>query len=235
MSPGVRALPWVRSTAVLVLGVAASALAGGEGPVVSAGEDCARAAASRVQGRYEGVRDLSARFEQRTETVALGSHRAQALEAAGEVVFAKPGRMRWSYDRPEPSLVVSDGRSVWIFDPQAREAQHLPLGESFLSGAAIQFLLGEGELLQEFEVRAEGCGSDEVRLRLVPRQEAPYEHIVIRVEPASGEVRETEITDLLGNVTRVRLLEPRVNTSPEAGLFQFSPPEGVRVMEVPAR
>jgi len=55
----------------------------------------------------------------------------------GRVVFAKPGRMRWVYESPEPSLVVSDGETLWIYDPAAREAQRLPVTQGYLTGAAL--------------------------------------------------------------------------------------------------
>jgi outer membrane lipoprotein carrier protein len=194
---------------------------------------CAAAVAERVQRRYDAVRDLRARFVQRTTSVALGSAAADSLESRGEVVFAKPGRMRWSYESPEPSLVVSDGATVWIHDPAAREAQELPLGPDFLSGAAIQFLLGDGRLVEEFEVDARGCGAPLVQLLLTPRRDSSYERLELRADAKSGEIRSTVVVDVLGNRTEVELSDVRVNTGPAASLFRFEPPEGTRVLSVP--
>ena len=89
-------------------------------------DSCARRAVDAVQKRYESVVDLRARFDQVSRSVALGGPGAET-HSAGEVVFAKPGKMRWSYSEPEPSLVVSDGSWLWIYDPGAREAQKLPV------------------------------------------------------------------------------------------------------------
>ena len=194
---------------------------------------CAAAVAEKVQARYDAVRDLRARFVQRTTSVAFGSTPGAAMESRGEVVFAKPGRMRWSYEAPEPSLVVSDGQTVWIHDPVAKEAQELPLGPEFLSGAAIQFLLGDGRLADEFSIAAQGCGGPEVQLLLTPRKDSSYERLELGVEARSGEIRSTVVIDVLGNRTEVELSDPRANTGPAAGLFRFEPPEGTRVISVP--
>jgi outer membrane lipoprotein carrier protein len=194
---------------------------------------CATAVAARVQERYDAVRDLRARFAQRTASVALGNTPGAAMESSGEVVFAKPGRMRWSYEAPEPSLVVSDGATVWIHDPAAREAQELPLGPEFLSGAAIQFLLGDGRLADEFEIAARGCGKREVELLLTPRRDSSYERLELRADAKTGEIRSTVVVDVLGNRTEVALSDVRTNTSPPAGLFRFEPPEGTKVLSVP--
>jgi outer membrane lipoprotein carrier protein len=237
-------------SSVLVLLLAGGASAGGDArpagpssPAAAGSGDCAEALARRVQARYEDIRDLRARFEQTTHSVTLGTGaKPQPLVASGEVTFAKPGRMRWSYEAPEPSLVVSDGETLWLYDPEVAEAQRMSVKGEFLSGAAIQFLLGEGDLLASFHVSSSDCGemlqedatSEEpgrtLTLELLPREPASYERLRLVVEPTGGEVRETTVEDLFGNVTRVRLLDVSTNRDPDPGLFRFAPPEGVRVL-----
>jgi chaperone LolA len=212
--------------AALVLVLAPSARA--------AEPSCADEVADRVQRHYEKVRDLAARFEQTTQRVSLGSAAGDALVAKGEVVFAKPGKMRWSYTSPEPSLVVSDGATLWVYDPQAREVQQLPLGEGHLSAAGVQFLLGAGKLRDEFHVSTSDCGGTAVMLALTPRREAQYESLEMRVDRASGVARETTVVDLFGNRTTIAFDELRENTDPSADLFTFTPPTGVRVISVPS-
>ncbi|MBW2493890.1 MAG: outer membrane lipoprotein carrier protein LolA, partial [Deltaproteobacteria bacterium] len=80
---------------------------------------CRDAATTALQRRYESARDLRADIVQTTHSVALGTASEQ-MTSKGTVVFAKPGKMRWSYDEPEPSLVVSDGTTLWIYDPTFR-------------------------------------------------------------------------------------------------------------------
>lgn len=221
--PG-RRISVLLSALALVLGGAAQA----------ADPDCANDVAERVQRRYEKVRDLAANFEQTTQRVSLGNDSTDALVAKGEVVFAKPGKMRWSYTSPEPSLVVSDGATLWVYDPQAREVQKLPLGAGHLSEAGVQFLLGDGKLQDEFRVSASGCGEAIVTLALAPKREAQYERLEMRVDRKSGVVRETTVIDLFGNRTTIAFDELRENTRPAAGLFAFTPPEGVRVISLPS-
>jgi outer membrane lipoprotein carrier protein len=194
---------------------------------------CADHAAKALQRRYEAVRDLEASFEQTTRSVALGRPGASA-RSRGSVVFAKPGRMRWTYQEPEPSLVVSDGKELWIYDVANREAQRLVVTEAYLSGAALSFLLGEGEILRDFEVKALECGDASSLLDLVPRQPASYERLQARIDPRSGELLETTVIDLLGNATTVALRDLRVNRDPAASLFRFEPPPGVRVLDLDA-
>jgi outer membrane lipoprotein carrier protein len=210
--------------AFALLGAASARADGEESPT-----DCAREIASRVQARYDGVQDLEARFTQRSRSVALGGA-AREMEASGVALFAKPGRMRWTYEQPEPSVVVSDGQTLWIYDPTAREAQEFEVGAGFLSGTAVQFLLGEGRILESFTVRAQGCGGETVTLLLTPREEASYESLELRVDPKTGDVRGTGVVDLFGNRTDVAFTSLRTNLTPDPARFRFVPEPGVRVL-----
>ena len=195
---------------------------------------CAEAVALRAQRFYEGVEDLSADFEQTARVATLGdAPGGEEGRTRGKVLFAKPGRMRWEYREPAPSLVVTDGKTLWTYDESLREAQRLSNAEGVLSGAAIQFLLGEGKILESFEVSAEDCSAERVRLVLVPREPATYERLAIEVE-RDGMVRASEVADLFGNVTRVVFADVHTNTRPPAERFRFEPPQGVRVIEVPS-
>ncbi len=166
--------------------------------------------------------------------VSLGMAPAESgPPTSGEVSFAKPGKMRWSYETPEKSLVVTDGEELWLFEPERQEAQRLRSSQGFLSGAALQFLLGQGNMARDFRVRALACADGEATLELVPKKVEAYEKLEIRVDPGTGEIKETAVFDLVGNVTRVVFEDVRTNTGLTDDLFRFAPPTGVRVVEVP--
>jgi outer membrane lipoprotein carrier protein len=229
------ARPWRVLLASLLVAVPAGSNggAGDDAAVREADARCATEAARAVQRHYESVRDLEAAFQQTTRSVALGTGAAAATSrSSGRVVFAKPGRMRWSYDEPRPSLVVSDGTTLWIYDPEAREAQRLPVTQGYLTGAALAFLFGEGDLLAEYDVRAESCGDVVAELELVPRKDASYERLGLRVVRATGEVRASRIRDLFGNLTEVVFEDLRTNQDPPNTTFEFEPPDDVRVIDL---
>ena len=215
------------------LAAATPAGASGAAPGSAPAADCLERAVHLVQERYEGIRDLRARFRQTSHSVALGAGRPGATSTtSGRVVFAKPGRMRWSYEDPEPSLVVSDGTTLSLYDPARGELQRLAVGEGYLSGAAIQFLLGEGDLRREFEVSALVCEPAAFELDLLPREPATYERLRVRIDPASGNVVATTVIDLLGNRTEVAFEGIEVDTRPGPEVFRIDPPEGTRVIDL---
>jgi outer membrane lipoprotein carrier protein len=198
---------------------------------------CRDAAVAALQQRYESARDLRADIVQTTRSVTLGADSSKQMISKGTVVFAKPGKMRWSYEEPEPSLVVSDGETLWIYDLVFREAQKLPVTEGYLSGAAVQFLLGEGKIERDFEISALRCEKTSAELRLRPRKPGSYEKLHVLVNPQTGDLLKTTVFFVFGNVTEVAFSNIEINVDPAASLFRLDPPADVRVIELdePAR
>jgi outer membrane lipoprotein carrier protein len=193
---------------------------------------CRDAVVAALQHRYESARDLRADIVQTTHSVAFGAGSSEQMTSKGKVVFAKPGKMRWSYEEPEPSLVVSDGKTLWIYDLVFREAQKLPATEGYLSGAAIQFLLGEGEIGRDFEISALRCDETIAELRLRARKPSSYEKLHVLVNPKTGDLLKTTVYFVLGNVTEIAFSNIELNVDPAESLFRLDPPADVRVIEL---
>jgi outer membrane lipoprotein carrier protein len=189
------------------------------------------AVVERVQKRYDGASDFRARFAQTLTNAAFG----RKTSLSGEVLFKKPGRMRWNYDKPEPKTYVADGTTLWLYEPEDKQAFKQDLKSSQLP-AALAFLTGQGKLASEFEVAFArdtpyGTPGDYV-LALSPRQpQAQVKSILFIVDPASFNVRESVITDAQGNVNDLLFSDIRVNTGVSDATFRWSPPAGVRVID----
>ncbi|MDD9852692.1 MAG: outer membrane lipoprotein carrier protein LolA [Deltaproteobacteria bacterium] len=212
-------------------GVAADAAASPAGGAVNAvGAGCAAQIAARVEQRYRAVRDLSADFEQSSHSAAMPG--APSL-SSGRLVITRSGRLHFRYERPAPSLVVSDGETLWIADPVAKEVQVLRAEGGFLAGTALQVLVGGGRIADAFEASAEGCGGGTVRLILAPREAAHYERIELQVAAESGEVQGVALADVLGNITRTALRGVAVNQDPAPELFHYAPAPGERLLRFP--
>lgn len=198
--------------------------------------DCAATLAATIQAHYETVDDFSADFEQQTKSVTLASTSlGDDGLSTGTVVFSKPGKMRWRYLAPTPSQVISNGSVLWIFDSVAREAQRLPVTEGYLTGAALEFLIGDGDILEEFDVTAASCepnARNALHLKLLPKQAAGYESLSLEAALGTGEIYVTSLVDLFGNETRIAFKNTKTNLAPDASYFDFEAPADVRVFDM---
>src|SRR6266478_6621285 len=66
----------------------------------------------RFESAYRSSKTLQANF---LETYFDGGKVVRS--EAGVAYFAKPGKMRWEYDSPEPNLYVVDGKWSWFYVP----------------------------------------------------------------------------------------------------------------------
>jgi outer membrane lipoprotein carrier protein len=142
--------------------------------------------------------------------------------------------MRWDYEPPDEQTIVGDGETLWIYQPTEKQVIKAPLGDAFQARAPVSFLAGLGRLERDFEATLEGEDARAWTLRLVPKQDKGIGtlHLVVRKDDAA--VVEARITDPLGTVTRIRLSGERRNVALDAGLFRFTPPDGVDVIRPPA-
>jgi outer membrane lipoprotein carrier protein len=197
---------------------------------------CAERLAITIQSYYDAVDDFAASFQQQTRSVTLGNASLGAdAPSSGTVQFAKPGKMRWRYESPTPSQVISDGKILWIYDAGTREAQRLPVTDGYLTGAALEFLLGDGNILEEFDVRASSCepdAQDTLELELIPKQAASFESLGLRAKRETGEILGTSLVDLFGNETVISFSDARINLHPVASTFVFEVPKGVAVIDL---
>lgn len=219
----------VGAAVVLVVG-AAGAQSPGSKPACEPGlgEQTAR----KIQARYEGIRDLRADFEQTTTSATFeGEALMSPAPRQGKVVFAKPGKMRWTYAAPEASVVVSDGKTLWIHDLDAKTVTRLAVTEGYLSGAALQFLLGDGKILEAFTVGVSECDAKRVGLDLLPREDASYERLGLVADRETGSIVATSVTDLFGNQTRIRFENLEENRNPRSEIFVLEIPAGVEVID----
>jgi len=189
----------------------------------------ARQVAERIQEFYDRTTDFQADFVQVSRNRLYGEERR-----AGQVLFRKPGRMRWNYNAPNGDIIVSDGTTLWAYQAEERQAVQQRLAESQLP-TALTFLAGTGRITDSFTFRL--LDATQFRfpngyvLELRPTTPQPtYERIVFYVDRASYQVARTAVIDAQGNQNRFDFTNPRVNLNLAETTFRWSPPAGTNIV-----
>lgn len=233
--PALQSLFAVRSASVPVGTDAESAPSRSAGPpeavadAADAAPDAARVTAE-IQRTYEALEDFRADFVQEYENPVLGDTR----RSEGRVFFSKPGKMRWDYRTPTERFLISDGRTLWVYEPEFAQYYTQSLADSQLP-LALRFLMGEGQLEEAFEISLREVREDgRISLRLVPRRsEGQLRELHFLVDPEHWEVVETTVIDPLGHINRITFRNVRRNTGLPASGFRFEPPEGTHRVSAP--
>ena len=187
---------------------------------------------ARVQKYYDATKDLRAKFEQQIESASRAPSKA-----SGEVLLKKPGKMRWDYAKPEKKLMVSDGATLWVYEPEDEQAYKQDLKGNALP-AQVSFLLGEGKLDKEFDAsitKLDGIAADELALKMVPKVgTTAYRYLVFVVDGKSGQVKQTVIYGQDGSTNRLTFVDVQQNKGVDDGKFKFAPPAGTHILKPPA-
>lgn len=183
-----------------------------------------QAPADLLRAFLNSTQTLAGRFEQQqldeTGTVYEAS--------AGQFYLQRPGRFRWDYQTPYAQTVVSDGVTLWHYDPDLSQVLVRRLGDA-LSATPAVLLAGGGDLESNFEL-TEQTPQGELRIvQLTPRAEdAEFQRATLAMlgdTPAW-----LEILDPLGGRTRMEFVEVLTNVQLKPSLFSFEPPAGVEVV-----
>lgn len=223
-------------SAVLSAGLVGGALALGSAGTRAQDRVDARTVAGAVQSFYNQTRGVRASFYQTYYHKLYDRYD----RSRGRVTFAKPGKMRWDYGRPNGKVITSNGDHLIIYEPgddgQRGQCFEREMDEHQLP-QAFSFLTGNGRLEQDFNFRLldparQGYPEGYV-LELRPREPSPhYDRILFYVLKQDGRptgvVRRVLIVDPSGNRNRFDFSNLQWNPSVSASTFRYRPPNGVR-------
>lgn len=162
-----------------------------------------------------GLSTLQARFEQ---SVLDTEHSTSGLRH-GVFLLQRPGRFRWDYTDPTKQVILADGRYVWILEEDLKQAtQH---NQAFaLKGTPAAFLAMDKSVEADFEIFEIGERLDMQWLELIPRDEDSDLNRVL-LAFADNELRQMELNDKFGQISRFRFFEVQRNVPIDPAQFVY--------------
>lgn len=193
--------------------------------VLSFASLAAQAAATQdLQRFFNKVQRYSARFDQVTLDEAMNP----IQESSGNLWIQRPGKFRWNYTVPYEQHIVGDGKQVWVYDVELKQAAVRRM-EGALGATPAILLSGKGALEGVFVIKDLGHQGELDWVQLTPKKnDGGFENIRIGFE--KGKIRTLEMIDGFGQTTRVTLRDAQENTQISADKFSFKPPVGVDVI-----
>ncbi len=174
----------------------------------------------RLERFMDGLQTLRGEFRQR-----LPEGGSPFKEARGNLVLARPGRFRWEYTYPLGQLMVADGETLWIYDPDLAQVTRRPLGEA-LSDTPAALLGSKIPLEQRFQLVDGGERDGLSWVILIPRErESGFEGIRLGFDDHG--LKRMVLLDLLGRVSELEFTRLERNVAIAPDTFRFEPPPGV--------
>ena len=149
-------------------------------------------------------------------------------QASGTFSLSRPGKFRWSYDKPYAQLLVGDGQKVWIYDKDLNQVTIRPFDKT-LSSTPAALLSGSAEFEKVFAIEEQPASGGVSWLIAKPRAaETGLEFA--RIGFAGGALRTLEFVDAFGQKTTITVAKFEKNPTLPADNFQFTPPKGADVV-----
>ncbi len=149
-------------------------------------------------------------------------------ESRGTIAFARPGKFRWTYEKPYQQIIVGDGTRVWIFDSDLNQVTVKKLGAA-LGSTPAALLAGDNDAMKAFALTDEGAREGLEWVQAVPRQkDTSFERIRLGFSAAGLEAM--DLFDSFGQRTQLRFSRLARNPAIEAATFTFTPPAGADVI-----
>ena len=89
----------------------------------------AAGAIDQLRAFVESTQSGRATFEQ--QVTAKSGRKPQ--NASGTMAFSRPGKFRWTYDKPYYQLLVGDGEKLWVHDRDLNQVTVKRLGDALAS------------------------------------------------------------------------------------------------------
>ncbi len=193
--------------------------------VTSAGTATAYAAGlDELKAFLQGTKSGRATFSQEVAAKATRPTRA----ASGTFTFQRPGKFRWSYEKPYEQLIVGDGDKVWIYDRDLNQVIVRKLDVALGANPAA-LLAGDNALERNFDLTDVGApGGLDWILAKPKASDSGFEYVKIGFR--DNLPRAMELKDAFGNVTTLTFGTFERNPTLDAALFRFTPPPGADVV-----
>lgn len=179
---------------------------------------------ARMHAFLEDVHSLKADFTQ----VVLDSNLKQVKQSTGTLSIKRPDRFRWDYAKPNPEVIVADGKRLWLYDVELQQVTVKPLNDTLAASPAV-LLSGSNDVEKSFSVEDLGAKDGLEWVNLVPKvKDTDFENV--RLGFKGDDVAVMELKDNLGDLTRITFSNLQRNVPVADDVFKFTPPKGADVI-----
>jgi outer membrane lipoprotein carrier protein len=155
----------------------------------------------------------------------------QIQNASGIMEFQRPGKFRWTYQKPYEQLIVGDGSKFWLYDVDLNQVTVRKL-DAALGSSPAALLSGSNEIERDFTLTENGTRDGLEWLQATPKgkgQDSSFNSILMGFN-AQAELVVMELNDMFGHKTVLRFSAMQRNPKLPEQLFKFTPPKGADVL-----
>lgn len=149
--------------------------------------------------------------------------------SSGRVSMSKPNLFRWEYVKPYQQLIVADGKTVWIHEPDLKQVTQRAQGAEE-QNSPLSVLTNPKRLDAMFNVREAGTTNGVEWLDLSPKNKGDANIDSARLGFKDNALYAVDLKDPLGQTTKMVFAKWERNVSLPSSSFKFVAPQGTDVV-----
>ena len=173
----------------------------------------------------KGLKGLDGQFTQQVFD-PRGKHKERS---SGRVALAAPRLFRWEYVKPYPQLIVADGKTVWVHDPDLQQVSKRPQGAEEAS-SPLTILIDPKRLDRDFIVTEKPAKDGLQWLDVKPRKDSDAAFRSAQLGFGKTGLAKMHFVDALGQRTEISFSGWKRNPVFARGTFAYAPAKGVDVI-----
>jgi outer membrane lipoprotein carrier protein len=215
---------------VLITGCMVLALATISKPQAPPARMDINATAQAIDDHYNRLKSFTALFAEIYQGGSISRNES------GVLWLKKPGRMRWEYRQPREKLFITDSQTAYFYVPGDHQARKTAIKRLDDIRSPLRYLLGKTKLQKEldglsFAPDVQPLNDGNIVLRGIPKtMRDRVAELLLEVTPHHQIVR-IVIREVDGTSTDFRFSQIEENVPVQDGLFRFTPPPGVEVLQ----
>lgn len=175
--------------------------------------------ASELQQRLDKVNSFHASF---TQKVTDGSG-ANVQDGQGELWVKRPNLFNWHMTAPDESIIISDGKSLWFYNPFVEQVSASWLKDATSNTPFMLIARNQANDWKQYNIKQQGD-----QFSLTPKSDAGnLKQFTISVS-RSGTINQFSAIEQDGQRSNYEL-KSQQNGAISPDKFTFTPPKGVTV------
>lgn len=180
----------------------------------------AQLAKEKLMAKLAKINFFTADFNQET----VDEEGGLVQKGAGNLAMSKPNLVHWQTLEPDETLIISNGKTLWFYDPFIEQVTLYQL-EKAIANTPILLLTNESESIwQGYRVTQQSTNTFDV---VSLSQESQIKTLTLHFD--GDLLKQFSMLDATGQLSHFHLSHVNNQMEPDKSLFEFIVPQGTQV------
>lgn len=174
-----------------------------------------------LQQKLANMTSMTADFHQ----IIMGEEGSVLQESSGKMAVLRPGKFRWETIEPLKQLIITDGKKVWLYEPDLQQVTIKALNQSLSETPILLLTKTNTDLNQQFNIKKTSGNQFE----LTPKnKDELFNKITITFN--GEQIKDLTLKNALAQTTKIKFTNTKLNPRLSSNQFSFTPPKNTDIV-----